>query len=66
MDGYHRYSFVSILAFKDLYQHILRGFHLDLCLVQNSGLPWLAPKSALSLSSLTDAIAGALGVCISI
>ncbi|CAK9319139.1 unnamed protein product, partial [Citrullus colocynthis] len=27
----------------------------------NSGLPWLTPKSTLSLSSLTDAIAGAFG-----
>ncbi|XP_022974944.1 rhodanese-like domain-containing protein 4, chloroplastic [Cucurbita maxima] len=27
----------------------------------NSGLPWLTPKSPLSIGSLTDAIAGALG-----
>lgn len=57
---------VSIFSFKDIFQYILGSSHLDLFLVQNSGLPWLTPKSTLSLSSLTDAIAGAFGVCISI
>jgi len=57
---------VFMFSFKDVFQYILGGSHLDLCLVQNSGLPWLTPKPGLSLSSLTDAIAGAFGVCISI
>ena len=51
---------------KYFFQYILGGSHLDLCLAQNSDLPWITPKSSFSLSSLTDAIAGAFGVCISI
>lgn len=57
---------VFMFSFKDIFQYIIGGSHLDLCLVQNSGLPWLTPKPSLSLGSLTDAIAGAFGVCISI
>lgn len=66
MDGYNHSSLSpylhSRIPFLSVY---LRGFHLDLFLVQNSGLPWVTPKSPLSLSSITDAIASALGVCIS-
>lgn len=37
-------------------------------ILQNSGLPWIEPKKALSLDfgNLSDAISDAIGVCISI
>ena len=65
-DGRLSLLFFVYLHFKDFFQYILGGFDLNVCVVQNSGLPWLTPKSPLSIGSLTDAIAGALGVCISI
>jgi len=68
-DGWYLLFFLSLLirvqSLSYLMEHKYINTSFEKCILQNSGLPWIPPKKALSLdlSDLSDTISGAFGVC---